>query len=90
MYASCFLQLFSKFALFFFHVRLFAIRLFIGGFLLARVPWRRPGTVATLAAEGDVDGVAAVSWGRDRIDLFWTDAARALWHRSFDGGWAAQ
>ena len=30
--------------------------------------------------------VAAVSWGPDRIDLFWVDADRVLWHRAFDGG----
>ena len=31
--------------------------------------------------------VAAVSWGPDRIDLFWVDADRVLWHRAFDGAW---
>ena len=31
--------------------------------------------------------VAAVSWGPDRIDLFWVDAGRVLWHRAFDGRW---
>ena len=31
--------------------------------------------------------VAAVSWGPDRIDLFWVDADRVLWHRAFDGRW---
>jgi len=36
-----------------------------------------------------MDSVAAVSWGRDRIDLFWVDAERALWHRSFAGSWSA-
>jgi len=33
--------------------------------------------------------VAAVSRGPGRIDLFWVDDARALWHRGFrDGQWA--
>ena len=31
--------------------------------------------------------LAAVSWGPDRIDLFWVDADRVLWHRAFDGAW---
>ena len=34
------------------------------------------------------DGTAAVSWGTDRIDLFWADADRALIHRAWrDGAW---
>src|SRR5690349_8154879 len=32
-----------------------------------------------------MDGLAGVSWGTDRIDLFWADERRALLHRSFDG-----
>ncbi|HKF86237.1 MAG TPA: hypothetical protein VKB30_10665, partial [Candidatus Limnocylindrales bacterium] len=28
---------------------------------------------------------AAVSWGGDRIDLFWRDDDDALWHSVFDG-----
>ena len=36
-----------------------------------------------------VNGLTAVSWGRDRIDLFWVDRARALWHRTWErGAWA--
>jgi hypothetical protein len=31
--------------------------------------------------------VAAVSWEPDRIDLFWVDADRVLWHRAYAGGW---
>jgi hypothetical protein len=54
-----------------------------------RRPSSCPGTVASLALEDAVDSVAAVSWGRDRIDLFWVDAERALWHRSFAGSWSA-
>ena len=34
------------------------------------------------------DGTTAVSWGTDRIDLFWTDADGALIHRAWrDGTW---
>ncbi len=34
-------------------------------------------------------GVAAVSRGPGRIDLFWVDETRSLWHRGFrDGAWA--
>jgi len=34
------------------------------------------------------DGTTAVSWGSDRIDLFWTGADRALIHRAWrDGAW---
>ena len=37
------------------------------------------------------DAIAAVSWGPDRIDLFRTDEARALWHRAFvDGAWGTE
>ncbi len=37
-----------------------------------------------------MDGVAAVSWGHDRIDLFWRGDDRALWHRSWNAGtWSA-
>ena len=35
---------------------------------------------------GAVDGLTAVSWGSDRIDLFWLDAERAVWHRAWSGG----
>src|SRR2546428_180939 len=31
-------------------------------------------------------GLIATSWGPDRIDLFWLDEDRALWHRRRDGG----
>ena len=31
----------------------------------------------------DIDGTAAVSWGADRIDLFWVDTDGALVHRAF-------
>jgi hypothetical protein len=35
-------------------------------------------------------GLAAVSWGADRIDLFWVGADRGLWHRAWSGGaWLA-
>ena len=35
-----------------------------------------------------IEGTAAVSWGEDRIDLFWVGADRTLTHRSFhDGAW---
>ena len=35
-------------------------------------------------------GLAAVSWGENRIDLFWVGADRGLWHRSWDGAlWSA-
>ena len=34
-------------------------------------------------------GIAAVSWGRGRIDLFWADTDSALVHRAFeDGRWS--
>ena len=34
-------------------------------------------------------GTAAVSWGPDRIDLFWADFDGALLHQAFrDGAWA--
>ncbi len=34
------------------------------------------------------EATAAVSWGEDRIDLFWSDADGALIHRAFrDGTW---
>src|SRR3954453_15735667 len=36
--------------------------------------------------ERPMDGVAAVSWGSDRIDLFWRGDDRALWHRSWHAG----
>ena len=37
-----------------------------------------------------MDSVASVSWGPDRIDLFWRDEHEALSHRAFSGGaWAA-
>ena len=37
-----------------------------------------------------MNSVAAVSWGPGRVDLFWVDADRALWHRAWaDGGWEA-
>ena len=38
-----------------------------------------------------VDAVAAVSSGAGRLDLFWVDGSRALWHRSWSpgDGWAA-
>ena len=32
-----------------------------------------------------MDGLAAVSWGEGRIDLFWRGDDRALWHRWWDG-----
>src|SRR4051812_15460709 len=33
---------------------------------------------------------AAVSWGQERIDLFWRDQADVLWHRWLDGtAWSA-
>lgn len=36
-----------------------------------------------------MDGLTAVSWGQGRIDLFWVDDARALWHRAWNGtAWA--
>jgi sialidase-1 len=36
-----------------------------------------------------VNAVAAVSRGPGRIDLFWIDADRALWHRGFrEDAWA--
>ena len=36
------------------------------------------------------DGVAAVSWGSGRIDLFWRDDDETLVHRAFDGAaWGA-
>jgi hypothetical protein len=35
-----------------------------------------------------LEGTAAVSWGKDRIDLFWVSADDALTHRSFrEGAW---
>ena len=37
-----------------------------------------------------IDGTAAVSWGDDRIDLFWVSPDDGLTHRSFrDGRWDA-
>ena len=37
-----------------------------------------------------LDGLAATSWGRDRLDLFWVGADGALWHRAWDGSaWSA-
>ena len=36
------------------------------------------------------DGLIAVSWGADRIDLFWRSPERTLVHRSWDGAqWSA-
>jgi hypothetical protein len=36
-----------------------------------------------------MDGLTAVSWGPDRIDLFWVDAQGALWHRAWNhSGWS--
>ena len=32
------------------------------------------------------DGTAAVSWGTDRIDLFWIDSDDALSHQAFEAG----
>ena len=32
------------------------------------------------------EATAAVSWGPDRIDLFWVDTAGALIHRASRGG----
>ncbi|HEV2006023.1 MAG TPA: hypothetical protein VGQ85_05350, partial [Candidatus Limnocylindrales bacterium] len=35
-------------------------------------------------------GVAAASWGPGRVDLFWVDGDRALWHRAWTAGaWQA-
>ena len=34
----------------------------------------------------DIDGTAAVSWGADRIDLFWVDTDGALVHRAYRAG----
>lgn len=37
-----------------------------------------------------LDAVAAVSWGENRIDLFWVAADRTLWHQAMTGaGWQA-
>lgn len=38
-----------------------------------------------------MEGLAAVSWGSGRIDLFWTAEDRTLMHRSWAaiGGWSA-
>jgi hypothetical protein len=34
-------------------------------------------------------GLAATTWGPGRLDLFWVDDDRALWHSaSIDGAWA--
>ena len=39
---------------------------------------------------GELEGLVAVSWGPDRIDLFWVGEDRALMHRSLDGSaWSA-
>ena len=39
----------------------------------------------------DPSGLAAVSWGPDRIDLFRVDDDRVLWHRALIGGeWTAE
>ena len=37
-----------------------------------------------------MEGVAACSWGPGRLDVFWVDEARALWHRAWQDvtGWA--
>jgi hypothetical protein len=37
------------------------------------------------------DGLAAVSWGEDRLDLFWMGPERSLMHRwwTAGGGWSA-
>ena len=32
-----------------------------------------------------LEGLTAVSWGPDRIDLFWVGADRTLMHRWWDG-----
>ncbi len=39
-----------------------------------------------MAADGQADHLAAVSWGPGRIDLFWTDEALAVWHRAWIRG----
>ena len=44
--------------------------------------------MAVTDATSNPRGIAAASWGPGRIDLFWVDDDRALWHRAFAGeGW---
>jgi len=40
------------------------------------------GAMATPAPKG----IAAASWGPGRLDLFWVDEDRALWHRAWVAG----
>ena len=45
-------------------------------------------TIADRAADSP-RGYAATTWGPGRLDLFWVDEDRALWHAaSIDGVWA--
>jgi hypothetical protein len=42
-----------------------------------------------MTAPTTVRGFAATSWGPGRLDLFWVDEDRVLWHLAFDhGAWA--
>ncbi len=66
---------------------------------MSRLDHGEPGPTTTLtrafrtrylAPMNDLRGhdTAAVSWGHDRIDIFWADFDGALIHRSFaDGAW---
>src|SRR4029453_16146302 len=50
---------------------------------------RAPGAHMT-SPGSPMEGIAAVSWGPDRIDLFWVAADRSLVHRWWDGAmWSA-
>ena len=66
-------------------------RLALGGRsgLRCRVAPRAPDGVTSLHQPRwrPMNDIAAVSWGPDRIDLFWVEADRVLWHRAFDGRW---
>jgi hypothetical protein len=43
-------------------------------------------TVAVMDTPSAPRGVAAASWGPGRVDLFWVDGDRALWHRAWTAG----
>ena len=45
----------------------------------------RPSLLSATPHNTVVQSIASVSWGRDRIDLFWVGADRSLQHRWWDG-----
>src|SRR5450759_4980938 len=58
---------------------------------MALVRWLpEAATVAVMETPTAPSGVAAASWGPGRLDLFWVDGDRALWHQAWTAGaWQA-